>query len=84
MAAAGRLGQQAVHGAVLPAELDERYRELEQRWPEGTPVPMPDFWGGYQVHPDMMEFWQGQPSRMHDRIRYRRSGQAWEVARLSP
>jgi pyridoxamine 5'-phosphate oxidase len=66
------------------AELDERYREREQRWPEGTPVPMPDFWGGYQVHPDMMEFWQGQPSRMHDRIRYRRSGQAWEVARLSP
>ncbi len=47
-------------------------------------MPMPDFWGGYQVRPEMMEFWQGQPNRMHDRIRYRRSGQTWEVARLSP
>ncbi|MGP7997076.1 MAG: pyridoxamine 5'-phosphate oxidase [Streptosporangiaceae bacterium] len=71
---------------VLPsrAELDQRYQELEQRWPEGTPVPMPDFWGGYRVHPDMMEFWQGQPNRMHDRLRYRRSGQAWVAERLSP
>ncbi len=66
------------------AELDERYQELERRWPEGTPVPMPGFWGGYRVHAEMMEFWQGRPNRMHDRVRYRRSGQAWEVARLAP
>jgi pyridoxamine 5'-phosphate oxidase len=71
---------------VLPsrADLDERYQELERRWPEGTAVPMPDFWGGYRVHPEVLEFWQGQPNRMHDRIRYRRSGQTWVVERLSP
>ena len=66
------------------AELDERYQKLERRWPEGTPVPMPGFWGGYRVRPDMMEFWQGQPNRMHDRLRYQREGQAWVVARLAP
>jgi pyridoxamine 5'-phosphate oxidase len=66
------------------AELDERYHQLEQRWPEGTQVPMPDFWGGYRVRPDSMEFWQGQVNRMHDRLRYRRDGQHWVRERLAP
>jgi pyridoxamine 5'-phosphate oxidase len=70
------------------AELDERYRELERRWPEGTAVPMPGFWGGYRVQPDSVEFWQGRVNRMHDRIRYRREGppgnQRWVIERLSP
>jgi pyridoxamine 5'-phosphate oxidase len=66
------------------AELEGRYAELDRRWPEGTQVPMPEFWGGYRLRPDRMEFWQGRPSRLHDRFRYTRQGPAWRVARLSP
>jgi pyridoxamine 5'-phosphate oxidase len=67
------------------AELDDRYAELSQRWPEGTEVPMPDFWGGYRVEPVVVEFWHGRVSRMHDRFRYRRDpGGAWIAERLSP
>jgi pyridoxamine 5'-phosphate oxidase len=66
------------------AELDDRYAELSRRWPEGTEVPMPDFWGGYRVIPEVVEFWQGRLNRLHDRLRYRRDGAAWVVERLSP
>jgi pyridoxamine 5'-phosphate oxidase len=47
-------------------------------------VPCPDDWGGYRVVPELVEFWQGQPSRMHDRLVYRRSGSAWTIVRLAP
>ena len=53
-------------------ELDERYGALARRWPEGVPVPMPEFWGGYRVVPVTYEFWQGRRNRLHDRFRYRR------------
>jgi pyridoxamine 5'-phosphate oxidase len=66
------------------AELDGRYAALEQRWPQGTDVPMPDFWGGYRVSPDVMEFWQGRVNRMHDRFRYRRHDRDWVIERLAP
>jgi pyridoxamine 5'-phosphate oxidase len=66
------------------AELDDRYAELSRRWPEGTDVPMPDFWGGYRVIPEVVEFWQGRLNRLHDRLRYRRDGGTWVVERLSP
>jgi pyridoxamine 5'-phosphate oxidase len=66
------------------AVLDEAYARLEERWPEGTTVPMPDFWGGYRLVPDLVEFWQGRVSRLHDRLRYRRDGAHWLVERLSP
>jgi pyridoxamine 5'-phosphate oxidase len=69
------------------AELDERVAELNERWPAGTEVPMPDFWGGYLIVPESIEFWQSQASRLHDRLRYRRSAGAapgWEIERLSP
>jgi pyridoxamine 5'-phosphate oxidase len=72
------------------AELDERYAELTERWPEDETVPMPDFWGGYRLAPQTLEFWQGQPNRLHDRLRYRQvkgdedAGGSWAVERLSP
>ncbi|WP_155343447.1 pyridoxamine 5'-phosphate oxidase [Acrocarpospora pleiomorpha] len=63
-------------------ELDQRYAELAERWPEDPPVP--DFWGGIRVVPSEIEFWQGQSDRMHDRLRYRRSAGRWILERLAP
>lgn len=63
-------------------ELDARYRELAERWPEEPPVP--DFWGGFRVFPVEVEFWQGRLDRMHDRLRYRRVPSGWIVERLAP
>ena len=65
-------------------ELDERYETLERRWPEGVTVPMPEFWGGYRVAAETVEFWQGRVNRLHDRLRYRRDGQHWIIERLAP
>ena len=65
-------------------ELDRRVAELEQRWPPPAEVPMPDFWGGYVLSPDTVEFWQSGPYRLHDRLRYRRGGDGWLIERLSP
>jgi pyridoxamine 5'-phosphate oxidase len=64
--------------------LDSRYAELLRRWPEGTEVPMPGFWGGYRVAVATAEFWQGGISRLHDRFHYRRDGERWVTERLSP
>ena len=65
-------------------ELDGRYDELDRRWPEGTQIPMPEFWGGYRVIPEMVEFWQGRVNRMHDRFRYRLDSGHWVIERLAP
>jgi pyridoxamine 5'-phosphate oxidase len=64
-------------------ELERRVAEVEARF-EGRTVPRPDHWGGYLLEPADVEFWQGRQSRLHDRLRYRRSGDAWIVERLAP
>ncbi|MFE4513499.1 pyridoxamine 5'-phosphate oxidase [Kitasatospora sp. NPDC056783] len=69
------------------AVLEQRYAELERRYPEGEGVPVPPFWGGYRVIPRSVEFWQGRENRLHDRLRYvadpsRPTG--WRVERLCP
>jgi pyridoxamine 5'-phosphate oxidase len=66
------------------ADLDDRVAELSVRWPEGTEVPMPDFWGGYLIVPDRVEFWQSRRSRLHDRLSYQRAGNDWTIERWSP
>ena len=65
-------------------ELDDRYARMERRWPDGEPVPLPDFWGGYLVTAQTFEFWHGRANRMHDRLRYRRQPAGWLVERLAP
>ena len=67
-------------------ELEQRFEGASQKWPEGTAVPRPTFWGGYRVMPLNIEFWQGRYSRLHDRLRYERANTAanWELSRYYP
>ncbi len=66
------------------AELEAREAEVTAQFAEGTPVPRPAGWGGLRVVPDAVEFWQGRPNRLHDRLRFRADAGAWVVERLAP
>ena len=65
------------------AELDARLAANTASL-EGQPVPLPEEWGGYVLRPQRIEFWQGRLGRLHDRLRYRREGDAWVIERLEP
>ena len=78
--------QRGLNGStVLPSrdQLEATTQELRERYADGN-VPRPEWWGGYVLTPLTVEFWQGRPSRLHDRIRYRRDGDLWHVDRLAP
>jgi pyridoxamine 5'-phosphate oxidase len=64
-------------------ELEARLAELEARF-DGQPVPRPPYWGGYRLRPDALEFWQGRPDRLHDRLLYIARGGEWALQRLAP
>ncbi|MGB2042170.1 MAG: pyridoxamine 5'-phosphate oxidase [Porticoccaceae bacterium] len=63
--------------------LETQFAQIKQKFAQGE-VPLPDFWGGYRVVPEEIEFWQGGESRLHDRFSYSRDGDNWAIDRLSP
>jgi pyridoxamine 5'-phosphate oxidase len=80
-----QLGAHASHQSREVAsrqELDDAWAAADAAYPDD--VPAPDEWGGFRVEPDAVEFWQGRPGRMHDRLVYRRDGDAWSTHRLAP
>jgi pyridoxamine 5'-phosphate oxidase len=82
-----QLGAWASHQSREVAGRDElttAYDEAAARYPEPEPVPVPEEWGGYVVRPEAVEFWQGRPGRMHDRLVYRRTDDGWSTVRLAP
>lgn len=79
----GAWASEQSRGLESRAALEEKVREIEERYPDE--VPRPPFWGGYRVVPILVEFWQGRESRLHDRLVYERGGgEGWIVHRLQP
>lgn len=70
---------------VIPSRqsLDDQYAALDAAL-QDQEIPLPDYWGGYRVLPDTIEFWQGRRSRLHDRLRYTRTAEGWRIDRIAP
>lgn len=64
-------------------ELEKQFQEIKQKF-KNKEIPLPDFWGGFLLHPQRIEFWQGRKGRMHDRICYEKSDTEWNIFRLAP
>jgi len=66
-----------------PAALDERMAKYEKEF-EGRDVPRPEYWSGFRVSPDRIEFWKGRPNRLHERHLYTKAGKGWKIETLYP
>ena len=80
-----RLGALASNQSeVIPdrSYLEKKYSEVKEKY--GDNPPMPENWGGYKLIPELCEFWQGRPNRLHDRIVYEKISEGWKIYRLSP
>ena len=66
------------------AALDQRVAQFTETFAAVEDIPRPAFWGGWLIRPTQYEFWQGRPSRLHDRLRYRQGATGWEIGRLAP
>ena len=64
--------------------LESALSGIERRFADNEQVPVPPHWGGWRIRPEVVEFWQGQPDRLHDRLRFRRADGSWVVERLAP
>lgn len=64
-------------------ELEKKFADLDQKF-NNSPIPAPEYWGGYRLLPSSIEFWQGRTGRLHDRLRYIRESDTWNLYRLSP
>lgn len=64
--------------------LEQQVRAIAAQYADADVLPLPPFWGGYRVLPELMEFWQGRENRLHDRIQYMREGAGWKIERLAP
>jgi pyridoxamine 5'-phosphate oxidase len=62
--------------------LEKALDSVQKKYPQDPP--RPPYWGGYRVIPERMEFWQGRPNRLHDRLQYLREGNGWTLQRLAP
>jgi pyridoxamine 5'-phosphate oxidase len=65
-------------------ELEARVAEVQRRFEDVDDVPLPPFWGGYRIVASVIEFWQGRPNRLHDRVRYELADGRWRRERLAP
>ena len=65
-------------------DLEDRARDVQERFADAEEVPLPPFWGGYRIDPEVIEFWQGRADRLHDRLVFKRSGNGWTTERLNP
>ncbi len=65
--------------------LEQLVKNYQQQYPDESAIPRPEHWGGYRLIPNLIEFWQGRPSRLHDRLQFSRAGEAaWKLERLAP
>ena len=69
--------------AISREELERRFDQYESKF-DGEDIPLPPFWGGYTIRADRVEYWEGRPSRMHERVVLTRSEEGWDLGRLYP